>query len=284
MPLRIIVIGLFLMTAAALGMIAYQVSLPHPQTAVQPLAALPPPPAPPKLALVAARPLPAGTLTRDEDFTARPVPPEGLPADAIMDGPDAKAGIRGALVRHYIDAGTPVTTADVLRPRDRGFLAAVLEPGMRAISIGVDMVSGVAGLIWPGDRVDVLLTQELDASLASLGRRVFSETVVSDVRVLAIDQQITQGAAPGDGAAGHLARTVTLQVSTDQAERIAVAQRLGHFSLAVRSIEEALPIPDKPPQTVFGNDVSPALAETVTPVGTRLRLILGDKRDEVTFR
>ena len=54
--------------------------------------------------------------------------------------------------------------ADVLRPRDRGFLAAVLAPGTRAVSIAVDPVSGVGGLIWPGDRVDVILTQEIPAS------------------------------------------------------------------------------------------------------------------------
>ena len=90
------------------------------------------------------------------------MPSDSVPSGAILDTPDARIGLRGSLVRKFLDAGSPVTSQDVLRPRDRGFLASVLAPDSRAISIKVDADSGVSGLIWPGDYVDVVLTQVID--------------------------------------------------------------------------------------------------------------------------
>jgi pilus assembly protein CpaB len=239
--------------------------------------------------LVAAHPLQAGTLVRDEDFTAKPIEtgklPESVAADgAIVDGAEERSSIRGALVLHYIEAGAPVSRADLLRPRDRGFLAAVLAPGTRAVSVGVDPVTGVAGLIWPGDRVDVILTQQIEAQTASLARRVFGETVLTDIRVIGVDQDIAQGASATAGVAGKLARTVTLQVAPEQAERLAVAQRLGHVALAIRAIGEASPQAVIGRSTVFGEDVSPALSRAGDPIGARIQVIEGDKRSEVVFK
>jgi pilus assembly protein CpaB len=91
--------------------------------------------------------LTVGTLLRDDDLAATAIPPDGLPTGALADSPETRAGLRGAMVREFVDPGKPVTANDVLRVRDRGFLAAVLEPGTRAVSIGVDEVSGVSGLI-----------------------------------------------------------------------------------------------------------------------------------------
>src|SRR5437879_12386138 len=87
---------------------------------------------------VAARPLPRGTLARDEDFTVRSVPPGNVPAGAILDTSDAKIGIRGSLVRNFLDTGSLVTSENILRPRERGFLASVLAPDRRAVSNNVD--------------------------------------------------------------------------------------------------------------------------------------------------
>ena len=101
-------------------------------------------------------------MARDEDFEVRSAPSDSVPSGAILDSPDAKTGLRGSLVRKFLDTGNPVTAEDVLRPRDRGFLASVLAPDTRAISINVDTESGVSGLIWPGDNVDVVLTQMND--------------------------------------------------------------------------------------------------------------------------
>lgn len=277
--LRLMVVAMMLITAVALGMIGFQ--LVHPvRVTLQAPKALPAPLESGYLA--AAHPLPAGTLARDDDFAVKSVPVAQVPPNAITDTPDARAGLRGALIRNYIDAGQPITQADILRPRDRGFLASVLGAGMRAISIGVDPVSGVAGLIWPGDHVDVLLTQQMDKE--SAGKRVLSETVLSNVRVIAIDQEIVQGAPSGTSAAGKIARTVTLEVTPEQAEKVTVAEELGRLALAIRAAADALGPALLAKQTMFGADVSPALSRPDQPVGPSVQLIEGDKRSDVTFR
>ena len=279
--LRLTVVVLMLITALALGMIGFRIVRPQMvQIPAQPLSAEP------TTMLTgyftAARPLPAGTLARDEDFALRQAPSAQLPEGAIVDGAEARAGLRGALVRSFLDAGRMVTMEDVIRPRDRGFIASVLDDGTRAVSIGVDPVTGVSGLIWPGDRVDVILTQELEH--APVARRVMSETIMEDARVIGIDQDIVQGVGAEKAVAGKLARTVTLQVSPDQAEKLTVAQRLGKLTLAIRPVRAGgagMPW-DKP--TTFGADVSPALSQSEAPRGAVVNVVEGDHRKEVTFR
>lgn len=277
MSIRLVIVGLILTTAIALGMIAYQVALPQrlPQVSLPPIAA------PITVGyLVTARALPAGTLARDEDFVARPVTPDKLPPDALTESPEVRASLRGALVRRFLDPGVPITADLVLRVRDRGFLAAVLEPGARAASIGVDEVSGVSGLIWPGDRVDVILTQELDATTPT-ARRIVSEPVLTNVRVIAVDQDIARGDVAAPQAANRVPRTVTLQLSPAQIDKLAVAQRLGRLSLSVLSMDDGTMVRVGAPST-FSKDVSSVLSEQ--PGGTTVRVIQGDQRNEVTFK
>jgi pilus assembly protein CpaB len=279
MPLRLIVVALMLAGATALALIAYQIAQPPRVVitdAAQPQAVVP-------LTygyITAAHALPAGTLARDEDFTIKRVARDKVPSGALEDTPEMRGSLRGALIRRYLESGVPVTEGDVLRPRDHGFLAAVLEPGTRAISIAVDPVSGVAGLIWPGDRVDVLLTQEMEG--AAVARRILTETVLSDIRVIAVDQEIVQGASPTSAVAGKLARTVTVQVTADQTEKLTVAERLGKINLAIRAAAED-PASQPGRLTVFGGDVSRALSQITPPVGVRMQVIEGDKQREVTF-
>ena len=166
--LRLSIIMVLLLATAALGLIAYNMNLPKPVVQVTENT-----PAPRRCLVgyfVAARPLPAGTLAREEDFAVRSAPSDSVPTGAILDTPDAKIGLRGSLVRKFLDTGSPVTSQDVLRPRDRGFLASVLAPDSRAISIKVDAESGVSGLIRPGDYVDVVLTQVIDREKADLAQ------------------------------------------------------------------------------------------------------------------
>jgi pilus assembly protein CpaB len=184
-------------------------------------------------------------------------------------------------VRRYLDPGAPVTAADVLRVRDRGFLAAVLEPGTRAASIGVDEVSGVSGLIWPGDRVDVILTQNMDKA-SSVGMRVVSEAVLQDARVIAVDQDIAR-AAQTQGpttSVGHIARTVTLQISPKDSDRLAVARQLGHLSLAVRAMSDGF-TETLAGSTTYSKDVTSVLTD---PTGKTVRVIQGEQHNDVTFR
>jgi pilus assembly protein CpaB len=270
--LRLSITGLMLLAATALGLITYTMNQP---TQVQS--------APPPLLIsyfVAAHPLPAGTLAREEDFTTRAVPSGDLPPGAIVDTSDARTGLRGSLVRNFIDTGSLVTSADLLRPRDRGFLASVLEPGTRALSIAVDAVSGVSGLIWPGDHVDIVLTHEIEK--ANLAHRALSETVVSDVRVIGVDQEIVQGAPANNASAGKVARTVTLQVAPEQVSKITVAEHLGKLALAIRSAADQPETGTAVLHTTFGGDVSPALAGEGT--GATVKVIEGDKMRELSFK
>jgi pilus assembly protein CpaB len=230
--LRFSMILVLLLATAALGLLAYNINNPKP-AAVQ-VTESTPAPAPQTVAyFVAARPMPKGTLAREEDFAVRSVPSGSVPAGAILDTPDAKIGLRGSLVRKFLDTGSPVTSEFILRPRDGGFLASVLAPDTRAISIKVDASSGVSGLIWPGDHVDVMLTQAADKTVR--GHDTLSETVLQNVRVVAIDQEIVQGGASNNATAGKLAQTVSLQLAPEQVKKIVVAEQLGKLSLAVRS-------------------------------------------------
>jgi pilus assembly protein CpaB len=228
--LRLSIIIVLLLATAALGLIGYNMNLPKPVVQVTENT-----PAPAPLTVgyfVAARPLPRGTLAREEDFAVRSVPSDSVPSGAIIDTPDARIGLRGSLVRKYLDVGSPVTSEDVLRPRDRGFLANVLTPDSRAISIKVDAESGVSGLVWPGDYVDVVLTQVVDKADP---QGTLSETVLHNVRIVAIDQEIVQGGTANNVTAGKVAKTVSLQLAPEQVKKITVAGELGKLSLAVRA-------------------------------------------------
>jgi pilus assembly protein CpaB len=261
--LRLSIIAVLLLATTALGLIGYNMSLPK-QIPVE-IADKAPAARSTVGYFVAARPLPRGTLARDEDFTVRSVSPERVPAGAILETADSKAGLPGSLVRKFVDAGNPVTLDDILRPRDRGFLASVLAPDSRAITIKVDEESGVAGLIRPGDHVDVVLTQVFDK--ADPARRALSETVLGNVRVIAIDQEIAQGGRPVSASLGKLAQTVSLELTPDQVKRITVAKQLGTISLAVRAAVDQWNKVDSGP--VSSCDVSPELARQNALAGQR---------------
>lgn len=284
MPLRIFLVGLLLLSAAGLGLVGYQVTRPPKTITVS--AEAPPPPLTIDV-LVAAQSMPAGTLMKDADFTKKAVPSTEVPSGALTDTPEIRAGLRGALLRRYLDSGNVVLANDILRPRDRGFLAAVLAPGARAISVGVDAVTDAGGLVWPGDRVDVILTQELDQKDTPASKRFVSETVLADVRVVAVDQSIAQGAVPSpDNSAGRVAHTVTLEVSPQQAERAALAERLGKVTLAIRAMDGVTEVAGRR-DSVYGSDISPALAALTTgsmPGSSRVRVIEGKDAHDVSFQ
>jgi pilus assembly protein CpaB len=219
---------------------------------------------------VAARPLPRGTLTREEDFTVRSAPPEGIPAGAILETPDSKVGLPGSLVRKFVDAGSPITLQDILRSRDRGFLASVLAPDSRAISIKVDEESGVSGLIRPGDYVDVVLTQVFEK--ADPARRALSETVLRNVRVIAIDQEIAQGGRAISAAVGKLTQAVSLELTPEQVKKVTVAKQLGMLSLAIRSALDQWEKADA--GATSSCDVSPELARQNAVAGQTTAVVV----------
>jgi len=256
--LRLSIIMVLLLATTAFGLIAYNMNLPkaQPPAPAQVAEIAPAPAAPTAGYFVAAHPLPKGTLAREEDFTVRSVSPERVPQGAILETPESKAGLPGSLIRKFVEAGSPVTLQDILRPRDRGFLASVLAPDGRAISIKVDEETGVSGLIRPGDHVDVVLTQVFEK--AEPARRALSETVLRNVRVIAIDQELVQGGRPISGMAGKQAQTVSLELTQEQVKKVTVAKQLGTLFLAVRAAVDEW---DKADTGAMSScDVSPELA------------------------
>lgn len=266
--LRLSIIVVLFLATTALGLIGYNMSLPK-QTPVQVAEQEPTKPATVGY-FVAARPLPRGTLAREEDFTVRSVPAERVPQGAILETAETKVGLPGSLVRKFVDAGSPVTLQDILRPRDRGFLASVLAPDSRAITIKVDEETGVAGLIRPGDHVDVVLTQVFEK--ADPTRRALSETVLRNVRIIAIDQEIAQGGRPVAAALAKIAQTVSMELTPEQVKRISVAKQLGTLSLAVRAAVDQWDKADN--GAVSSCDVSPELARQNAVAGQRTAVMV----------
>jgi pilus assembly protein CpaB len=211
--------------------------------------------------LVATATLQGGSLLQPSDMTGATVLADAVPVGASLDTPANRAALVGAMVRTALTYGTPILNSAVIHPGDHGFLAAVLAPGMRAVTVGVDAISGANGLIWPGDYVDVLLTQTLPGALGS--KSIAAEIVLSDVRVIATGQQVVKDATPGPNPQPP-AQTVTLEVTPDQAARCLVASDLGKLSLIVHSAQTQigdLPPQDQPSsQPIWAGEVSPALA------------------------
>ncbi|MEX3931210.1 Flp pilus assembly protein CpaB [Paraburkholderia phymatum] len=220
---------------------------------------------------VAAADLPEGMLLRDSDLTWKEMPHKQVPQGALVKGEKDDAlvpDLKGDVLRHAVKAGAPLGRADVIAPDAPGFLAAALLPGMRAISVAIDDVSGNAGLIQPGDYVDVLLTRQLDGSGGEHQndpRSVESETVVNRVRVLAVGSVFQRPKADTTDA-NTRARTVTFEVTPHTAQVVAVASHLGSLSLALRSFATSdrnppatgvETLPQTPP--VWAGDVSRAL-------------------------
>ena len=188
--------------------------------------------------LVARKALPVGTIVDQESLTYQTWPKEMVQnAYYVEGGPDGDISkLLGTVVRNPITAGQPVTRGALVGPNDRGFLAAALGPGMRAVTVPVSPTSGVAGFIFAGDRVDVVLTQEVRGGGDGPPLKV-SETIVRNMRVLATDQRIDAKDEEGK-TVPKLMQTVTLEATPRIAEKIAVAQSVGQLSMSLRSIAE----------------------------------------------
>jgi pilus assembly protein CpaB len=185
--------------------------------------------------LVAKRALPVGTIITADAIGYQPWPQELVQDAYFVDGEADLGKLIGTVVRYAVTAGEPVTQGSLVAPGDRGFLAAALGPGMRAITVPVTGPTGVGGFVFPGDRVDVMLTQTVTGEGASLKA---AETILRNLRVLATDQS-TESATGEDGKTMVSEfSTVTLEVTPRIAEKIAVAQTIGTISLSLRSIAD----------------------------------------------
>lgn len=182
--------------------------------------------------LVAKANLPAGRFVKPEDFRWQGWPEGPVPASYLLREKRKPEELTGAVVRVGIAADEPITDSRLAKPGDRGFMAAVLEPGMRAVSVAVTATSGISGFVFPGDRVDLLVTHAVRAGEDS-GRKtaMVTETVLREVRVVAIDQR-----ADDQNTTPTIVRTVTFEVTPKEAEMINVARRLGELTLSLRSL------------------------------------------------
>lgn len=185
--------------------------------------------------LVAKRALPIGTIITADAVGYQLWPQEMVQDAYFIDGEADMTQLLGTVVRNAITAGEPVTQGSLVSPGDRGFLAAALGPGMRAVTVPVSEKTGVGGFVFPGDRVDLMLTQ----SISGEGRPLAAtETILRNLRVLATDQQ-TETTTTEDGKTVVKGfRTVTFEATPKIAEKIAVAQTIGTLSLSLRSIAD----------------------------------------------
>jgi pilus assembly protein CpaB len=216
---------------------------------------------PTKRVLIARADMPAGSFIKDEDVAWHKWPQDGLNSEFLIEGQTELATVVGAVVRKGMVAGEPILLKKIVRPGDRGFLAAVLTPGMRAVTIGVNDRSGVAGLVFPGDRVDIILNMQFkvqggvgpdeanggdeaaeddpysshEVSGGSRFRKKpeSAETILENVRILAANRRMDDVKTQGE--AGKV-QTVTIEVSPKQAEMVRLAAAMGTLSLSLRGL------------------------------------------------
>ena len=226
-------------------------------------AAPPPPPPPPKQKVwAAARALPIGALLGGEDLAELEIEPGDYREDRHFPFVDEAQGPHGYAVRATLAAGAPLDRASVVGPGQRGFLAAALAPGKRAVTVEVGAATAHAALIDPGDRVDVILTAALGAAASEFAGDVFAQggalarTIVEDVRVVAVDRRT----APPDDRSGEPAGlvTATLEVSPEQGDRLVLGEREGQISLAVRPLAVAAEAAPRRPVTLVNLLLPPA--------------------------
>jgi pilus assembly protein CpaB len=236
-----------------------------------------------RMVLVASGDLPAGQFVRPDNLHWQAWPEASIAENYIVQGKGKLEDYVGAVVRSGLTNGEPIAEGRVVRPGDRGFMAAVLTPGNRAITVPVTPSSGLAGFVFPGDRVDVILTltiqPEKDGQKEGIERRA-SETVLTDIRVLATDQR-----ADDQKREVTIAKTATLEVTPKQAEVIAVASEMGKLSLSLRSLaQEGAQVAEANTHT-WDNDAARLLRSLPRGAGAgrTVTVVRGSERKDVDF-
>ena len=233
--------------------------------------------------LVADADLPAGTFVKPQHLRWQRWPTDDVPESYVLKGVRSDEEMIGAVVRKRIAAGEPIIDGAVVKPGERGFLAAVLEPGMRAVSLPITPTSANSGLIFPGDRVDLILTQSLVESEEEGSIRRVSETVLNDIRIIAMGVDTSDD--PREGEANEKAKTATLEVTPRQAEEVALLTELGKLSLSLRSLAVTTPevtaLPESD-QLTWDRDVSRVLRSG--RLSSRLLVLRGSDAQDVSVK
>lgn len=187
--------------------------------------------------LVAASDIEMGAVVRAEDLRWQAWPEEAANARFLLKtaAPTAVEDNAGSIARQPFIAGEPIRSEKLIKGNGSGYMAAILPAGMRAISVEISPETGAGGFILPNDRVDVILTRRQQG--AGGREEVFSETISSNVRVLAIDQTV----ADKDGQKVVVGKTATLELSPGQSEQLAMSRQQGTIALSLRSLADSNP-------------------------------------------
>jgi len=230
---RIIVLVIALAAGAIAAMLARGGGQPE-----APKAPPPPPPLATVDVLVAKSDLGTGQVVESGDLAWQTWPAASANSNFIKktDRPEAIKDFIGAIVRMPVSAGEPIRDSKVVAGRGGGYLAAVLPHGMRAIALDVSPESGAGGFILPNDHVDVVLTRRDKAGEKATGVEKFiSETILQNVRVLAVDQTVEEK----NGQKVVIGKTATLELDPRQVETLALSRQLGTISLTLRSLVDS---------------------------------------------
>ena len=231
----ILILSIALLIAGGTGYYLMQAQQPA-QAPVEDTAQAPEQPTPTKAEVFApATALSAGALIRPEDLRVMALEEGTVTSEMVRADEEGEALLHGAVARQPLAEGVPVARSATIQPGERGFLAAVLEPGKRAIAVPVSETSAVGGHILPGDRIDLIMTYQVSSDDAEAARDLrASETLLGKLRVLALDTELESGAREP-----RVGNTVTLEVSPKQAEVISLARRLGDLSLVLNPVRDA---------------------------------------------
>jgi pilus assembly protein CpaB len=218
---------------------AYLVSAPTPPKTITVTEQAPAPVRDTVDVLIATGELPVGTIVKAEQMDWRPWPANSQSQHLIRraEKPNAKTDLANAIVRVGFLEGEPIRTDKLIKPDgSSGFMSAILPTGMRAMAVTIDSrgTNSAGGFILPNDRVDVIRTYRNEMASKAAQMDVYeTETILSNIRVLAIGQKVEEN---GEGQRVITGETATLELDAPQVETVALAQRQGTLTLALRSM------------------------------------------------
>ncbi|NHO33623.1 Flp pilus assembly protein CpaB [Acetobacter fallax] len=195
--------------------------------------------------LVAHHQLFPGEILKEEDLSDQTVPQSFRSFGTLLSS--QRKDFIGTLLRVALPKGAQLRGDDVVHPGEGGFLAALLSPGMRGVSVTVDPASAAGSLIWPGDYVDVILIPANMEAVASSEHSAASQTILENSHVVAIDQTVIRGKNPS--LPNQTARTAVLELTPENARKLALAQKLGRIVLTLRPL-------NKPDSGRSGSDIT----------------------------
>lgn len=256
---------------------------PPPPEAVETPLPPPEPVGPPPVEVVAAsRDLLVGTLLTANDITSVPLEADAVFSSHMRRDQTEPSAVIGSVVRTALLAGMPLTSAALIRPGQEGFLAAALMPDHRAVTIVVNQETSHAGLIAPGDRVDVIFTMQVPSDGASQ-LNSFSRTILQNIRVVAVGRRVESAVSEPESEENggrNSGDTVTLEVLPPEADRLVLATTRGSISLALRPLGQAGQ-PDYRPPTGLRTLLPPPATAPPDPDPVRVQIFRGESREEV---